>query len=111
MVHQVGRIIGGRSPNGPFELLADGDLYTLVWEIVQVRGPVTTAVSEVKGHADEGMVLQGRVRELHRIGNEIGDQASDFGRGSHRCQEGANKCLEALVPSGEGLTSVLCSHW
>ena len=38
VVHQVGRIIGGGSSNRPFELLADGDLYTLVWEIVQVRG-------------------------------------------------------------------------
>ena len=35
-------------PNRPFELLADGDLYTLVWEIVQVRGPGTTAISKVK---------------------------------------------------------------
>ena len=93
VVHQVGRIIGGRSPNRPFELLVDGDLYTLVWEIVQVRGPGTTAVSKVKGHAAEGMVLQSRVRELHRIGNDLADQASIFGRGSHRCQGGPNTCL------------------
>ena len=37
-------------------------------------------ISKVKGHADEGMVLQGRVREVGRIGNNAADEAADFGR-------------------------------
>ena len=39
-----------------------------------------TAVSKVKGHADEGMVAQGRVREMDRIGNNEADAAADLGR-------------------------------
>ena len=34
----------------------------------------------MKGHADEGMVLHGRVREVDRIGNNAADEAADFGR-------------------------------
>ena len=33
-----------------------------------------------KGHADEGMVLGGRVRKLDRLGNDAADEAADFGR-------------------------------
>ena len=34
----------------------------------------------VKGHADEGLVAAGRVRELDRLGNNAADEAADFGR-------------------------------
>ena len=37
-------------------------------------------VSKVKGHADDGMVLGGRVRDLDRLGNNAADDAADFGR-------------------------------
>ena len=40
----------------------------------------TTAISKVKGHADEGLVRDGRVRELDRIGDNLADEAADFGR-------------------------------
>ena len=33
-----------------------------------------------KGHADEGMVLDGRVWELDRLGDNAADEAADFGR-------------------------------
>ena len=33
-----------------------------------------------KGHADEGMVFDGRVRELDRLGKNAADEAADFGR-------------------------------
>ena len=39
--------------------------------IQQLRGLDTVRVSKVKGHVDEDMVLNGRVR---------GDEAADFGR-------------------------------
>ena len=42
----------------------------------------TVQITEVKGHADEGMVLDGRVREVDRLGNDAADEAADFGRGT-----------------------------
>ena len=42
----------------------DGDLLALVQKLIDARGPATTAVSKVKGHADEGLVRGGRVRCL-----------------------------------------------
>ena len=40
----------------------------------------TAAVSKVKGHADEGLVREGRVRELDRIGNDLAHRAAHLGR-------------------------------
>ena len=45
-----------------------------------LRGRDTVRVTKVKGHADEGMVSDGRVRELDRLGNDAVDEAADFGR-------------------------------
>ena len=45
-----------------------------------LRGLDTVKVTKVKGHADEGMVLDGRVREVDRLGNDAADDAADFGR-------------------------------
>ena len=64
----------------PFELLVDGDLLSLVKMLVLARGAGTTDVSKVKGHADEGLVWSGRVREADKIGNDMADEAADFGR-------------------------------
>ena len=44
------------------------------------RVPDTVRITEVEGHADEGMVLDGRVRERDRMGNNAADEAADFGR-------------------------------
>ena len=44
------------------------------------RGLDTVRISKVKGHADEVMVLHGRVREGDRIGNNAADEAAGFGR-------------------------------
>ena len=60
--------------------MVDGDLLLLVRKLVNTRGPGTTAISKVKGHADEGLVRGGRVRELDKIGNDMADQAAEFGR-------------------------------
>ena len=40
----------------------------------------TSAVSKVKGHADEGLVALGRVREIDRICNNEADAAAALGR-------------------------------
>ena len=78
VVEHVGRILAGKKPHKPYELLADGDLLLLVQKLVNARGPGATAVSKVKSHADEGLVRGGRVRELDKIGNDMADPAAEF---------------------------------
>ena len=56
------------------------DLLILLRRMIDLRGRDTVRVAEVKGHADEGMVSDGRVRELDRLGNNAPDEAADFGR-------------------------------
>ena len=41
-----------------FELLKDGDLLLLIDKMLRLRGPDTVRITKVKGHADEGMVLE-----------------------------------------------------
>ena len=56
VVGHVGRILAGKWPDQPYELLVDGDLLVLFLKLVNARRPGTTAISKVKGHADEGLV-------------------------------------------------------
>ena len=79
VVGHVGRVLAGRKFGKPLELLVDGDLIGLVRRLVDIRGPGTTAISKVKGHADEGLVREGRVRELDKAGNDLADRAADLG--------------------------------
>ena len=65
-VRHVGRLLDGCPGSTPVELVNDGDLLLLI--------------VKVKGHADEGMVLDGRVREFGRLGHNAADEAADFGR-------------------------------
>ena len=74
-------LLDGHHGSAPFELVNDGDLLLLIERMLHLRGPDTVRVTKVKGHADEGMVLEGRVRELDRLGNDAADEAADFGRG------------------------------
>ena len=46
----------------------------------RLRGLDTVRIAQVKGHADEGTVRDGGVRELDRLGNNAADEAVDFGR-------------------------------
>ena len=62
-------------------LSRNGDLLLLIGRMLRLRGLDTVRVTKVKGHADEGMVLNGRVREVDRFGNNAADEAADFGRG------------------------------
>ena len=48
--------------------------------MLHLRGLDTVRITKMKGHADEGMVLDGRVREVDSIGNDAVDEAADFGR-------------------------------
>ena len=42
-------------------------------------------VAEVEGHADEGMVADGRAREIDRVGDNEADAAADMGRRRLHC--------------------------
>ena len=65
-----------------------------VQQFVRWRGLYSSAVSKVKGHADEGLVALGRVREIDRIGNNEADAAAALGRRrvhhSVACAKGMN---------------------
>ena len=76
VVRHVGRLLDGHHGSVPLELVKDGDLLLLLERMLHLRGLDTVRISKVKGHADEGMVLDGRVREIDRLGND----AADFGR-------------------------------
>ena len=80
VVRHVGRLLDGCSRSLPYELVADGDLLSLTRRMLDLRGRDTVRITEVKGHADEGMVFDGRVRDLDTLGNNAADEAADFGR-------------------------------
>ena len=85
----------------PLELVTDGDLLLLIERMLQLRGPDTVRITKVKGHADEGMVLDGRVRELDRLGNNAADEAADFGR---------RRVGPAVIDARRNLSGV-CGRW
>ena len=80
VVRHVGRLLDGHHGSVPFELVKDGDLLLLICRMLRLGGLVTVRVTKVKGRADEGMLLNGRVREVDRFGNNAADEAADFGR-------------------------------
>ena len=63
---------------GPFQVIPDGDLLCLVHRMLMLRGLDTVKVTKVKGHASEDMVVDGRVRDLDRLGNKAADEACRF---------------------------------
>ena len=76
VVRHFGRLLDGHHGSVPFELVKDGDLLFLIQRMLHLRGLDTARITKVKGHADEGMVLDGRVRGIDRLGNdrrEVGD--------------------------------------
>ena len=84
-----------------FELVNDGDLLLLLETVLHLRGLDTARVTKVKGHADEGMVLDGRVGELDRLGNDAADEAADFGRW---------RVGNAVIDARRNLSGV-CGRW
>ena len=96
----VGYLPGCRDSK-PFELVNDGDLLLLIDRMLQRRGLVTVCISKVEGHADDGMVLHGLVRESERFGKSAADDAADFGR---------RRVGDAVIDARRNL-SVVCGHW
>ena len=69
--------------------------------MLHLRGLDTVRITEVKGHADERMVLDGRVREVDKIGNDAADEAADFGR---------RRVGNAVIDARRNLSGV-CGRW
>ena len=101
VVRHVDRVLAGRKFGRPLELLVDGDLIGLVQRLIDIRGPGTTAISKVKGHAEEGLIREGRVRELDKVGNDLADRAADLGR---------RRVGASLADSRRGFSEA-CKHW
>ena len=80
VVRLVGRMLDGNLGAQPFQVVPDGDLLCLIHHMLLLRGLDTVKVTKVKGHASEDMVVDGRVRDLDRLGNRAADEAADFGR-------------------------------
>ena len=101
VVRHVGRLLDGRPGSIPFELRKDGDLLLLNDRMLRLRGPDTVRISKVKGHADEGMVRSGQVRDADRLGKNAADEAADFGR---------RRVGNAVIGARRNLSGV-CSRW
>ena len=67
VVRHVGRLLDGNVTSRPAELVKGGDLITLIGRMLRLRGLDTVRITKVKGHADEGVVRDGGVRELDRL--------------------------------------------
>ena len=101
VVRHVGRLLDGRHSSVPFELVDDGDLLLLIDRMLHLRALDTVRITKVKGHADEGMVLDGRVREVDRLGNNSADEAADFG---------CRRVGSAVIDARRNLSGV-CGRW
>ena len=101
VVRQVGRLLGGGHCSLPFELVTDGDLLLPVERMLHLGGLDTVRITKVKGHADEGMVLDGRVLEVDRLGNDAADEAADFG---------PRRVGNAVIDARRNLSGV-CGRW
>ena len=92
--------------NKPLPLVKDGDLIALVQYMIRTRGWETVRVTKVKGHAEDVVVQQGRVRLIDQQGNAEADTAADLSR-RHQSEvliDARRRSLKALSP----LISYLC---
>ena len=101
VVRHVSRLLDGCRGPVPFERVNDGDLLLLIDRMLQHRGLDTVCISKVKGHADEAMVLHGRVRREDKLGNDAAGEAADFGR---------RRICPAVIDARRNLSGV-CGRW
>ena len=101
VVRHVDRLLGGCRGSKPLELVNDGDLLLLIERMLHLRGLDTVRISKVKGHADDGTVLRGQVRQEDRFGNDAADEAADFGR---------RRVSNAVIDARRNLSGV-CGRW
>ena len=96
VVRHVGRLLDGHHGSVPFELIKGGDLLLLIERMLHLRGLDTVRITKVKCHAE---VLDGRVREVDRLGNDAADEAADFGR---------RRVGNAVIVARRNLSGVCC---
>ena len=101
VVRHVGRLLDGHCGSVPFELVNDGDFPLLIQRMLHLRGLDTVPITKVKGHAGDAVVLDGRVREDDRLGNDAADEAADFGRW---------RVGNAVIDARRNLSGV-CGRW
>ena len=101
VVRHVGRLLDGCRGPVPFELVNDGDLLLLIERMLHRRGLDTVRFSKVKGHADEDMVLHGRVHGKDKLGNDAADEAADLGR---------RRVSPAVIDARRNLSGA-CGRW
>ena len=101
VVRHVSRILACSPGIRPFELCVDGDLLSLIADLIRKRRSDTVQITKVKGHADDDMVRTGRVRALGKAGNDLADKAADFGR----------RRLPAEVIDARRCYLAACSDW
>ena len=76
-------------------------VFLLIDRMLHLRCLDTGRITEVKGHADEGMVIDGRVREVDRFGNNSAHEAADFVR---------RRVGNAVIDARRNLSRV-CGRW
>ena len=73
----IGRLLDNDSLVKFLPLIKDGDLVALVQYMIRTRGRETVRVTEVKGHAEDVDVQQGRVRLEDQLRNAEADAAAE----------------------------------
>ena len=101
VVRHVGRLLDGHHGSVLCELVKDGELLLLIVRMLRLGGFGTVRVTKIEGHADESMVLDGRVREVDRLGNDAADEAADFGQ---------RRVGNAVIDARRNLSAV-CGRW
>ena len=101
VVRHVGRLLDDLLLFYPIGLVTDDDLLVLIRRMLHLRGLDTVRNTKVKGHVDESMVLDGRVRDLDRLGNDATDEAADFGR---------RRVGHSVIDARRNLSGV-CGRW
>ena len=76
----IGRLLDRNCLAKPLPLVKDGDLIALAQHMIRARGRETVRVTEVKRHATDADVEQGRVLVEDQLGNAEADAAADLGR-------------------------------
>ena len=87
---KANQILNGQKPRKPFNLLPDGDLWSLFARLVKSKGPEAVRLTKVKGHTTDEMVSQGKVTKEQKEGNGAAYEAANFGVEQH-----GNTFLEA----------------
>ena len=80
VARSFGRLLNHDILVKPMPLVKDGDFIALAQYMIRTQGRETVRVTEVKGHAEDVDVQQGRVRLVDLQGNAEADTAADLGR-------------------------------